>query len=112
MRKPNAECQLLYRHRRYANPSRREEYLQAEKARYIMLKRLKQTRKLISDQPDKQKKITRKQWRRYQQSSSQGKQEVGTVLTAIETPPTTPNQAVLPKNRRERCRKQVRPDHT
>ena len=82
-----AEHQRLYRQRRDTDPPRRDEYLQPEQARYTTLKRLKK-RKLISDQSDKQKKITGKQWRRYQQSSRQGKQEVRTILIAIGTPLT------------------------
>ena len=109
MGKTNAERQRLYRQRRDADPSRREEYLHTEQARYIKLKRLG-VRKLISEQSDKDKKITRRQWRGYQRSSRQGKQEVSTVLAAIGTPPTSPDQVVLPENRRERGRKQVRRD--
>ena len=109
MGKTNAERQRLYRQRRDADPSRREEYLHTEQARYIKLKRLG-VRKLISEQSDKDKKITRRQWRGYQRSRRQGKQEVSTVLAAIGTPPTSPDQVVLPENRRERGRKQVRRD--
>ena len=57
MGKTNAERQRLYRQRRDADPSRREEYLHTEQARYIKLKRLG-VRKLISEQSDKDKKIT------------------------------------------------------
>ena len=35
---------------------------------------------------------------------------MSTVLAAIGTPPTSPDQVVLPENRRERGRKQVRRD--
>ena len=57
MGKTNAERQRLYRQRRDADPSRREEYLHTEQARCIKLKRLG-VRKLISEQSDKDKKIT------------------------------------------------------
>ena len=107
--KTNAERQRLYQQRRDADPSRREGYLQAEQARYTMWKTLEK-RKQMFDQSDKQSKITGTQWKRYQQSSRQGKQEVRTVLAAIRTFPTTPSQTVSPENRWERGRKQVRRD--
>ena len=64
----------------------------------------------MSDQADKQRKIIWKHWRRYQQSSSHGKQEVRRVLTVTRAPPTTPSQAVSLEKRGDRDRKQVRRD--
>ena len=88
-----AERQRLYRQRRDADPIKREAYLQKQKDTWVKRKQLGHV-KSISELKDRAQRKLRKTWRMERSRNRKKRAFISAQLSAIETPPTSPNPPV------------------
>lgn len=102
-----AERARLYRQRKKENPHEYAAYLQKEKKRYHKRKVEGQIRS-INDMTEREKRHTRKAWRKKKQKERNERKRESTELQ-LETPPSTPS-GPFPINLTNAGRKKVRKD--